>query len=258
MNIIRKKEIGLGCRWLKNGGFEVLKAAHLAGILYIDTAAGYSESERIIGEYLRDSDWKPAISTKIWAFDEVKIRAGLEKSLKLLGVEQIDIYLIHNPEDNEQALPVFHKIKNEGLVKSIGICGWHGDEAKILKYIDDVDVIQIALTPFHRGMVEKGVIKAAAEKNITVQIMSPLAKGLITGKHPVLRLLEPYGIATLEQASLCYLLDNVPNVIPIPGTSKPERVKEFAKVVEMPTVPAEVWEQFVHEAKEYPELLKLP
>jgi aryl-alcohol dehydrogenase-like predicted oxidoreductase len=256
---MKKREIGLGCRWLKSGGFKVLKAAQEAGISHIDTAAGYSESERIIGEYLRDSGWKPVISTKIWAFEEVKIRMGLEKSLKLLGIEQVDIFLIHNPEDNEKALPVFHKLKNEGLVKSIGICGWHGDETKVLKCIDEdnIDVIQVALTPFHRGMIENGVIKAAAQKNITVQIMSPLAKGLITGVHPLLRLLEPYGITTLEQASLCYLLDNAQNAIPIPGTSKPERVKEFVKAIESPAVPTEVWGRFMEEAKKYPELLAI-
>ncbi|MBL8028777.1 MAG: aldo/keto reductase [Fibrobacteres bacterium] len=257
---ISVSEIALGCRWLNKGGAAVLKAAREAGITHLDTAAGYSGSEQIIGEYLQESGWNPVISSKVWASEEGAIRTALEKSLKLLNRQFIDIYLIHNPVDTEKALPVFLKLKSEGLIKAVGICGWHGDGANVLKFIDtgDVDVIQIALTIAHRSMVDGGVIAAAAKKNVGVQVMSPMAKGLLTGEHPVLAPLAPYGIKTLEQASFRYILDNVEYVTILPGTSKPDRISEFASVSEMKSVPVDLWEKVLAAIDGNPELQKLP
>lgn len=262
-------EIGLGGRWLSTQGKQagdpevfrrVLEAARKAGINHIDTAAGYGDSEKVIGDFMKASGWRPIVSSKVWSHDEGKIRAGVENSLKNLGLERIPLYLIHNPEDTEKALPVFRRLREEGLIGAVGICGWHGDEDRLLRMASEgtADVLQIALTLAHRGMLQRGVVDYALRNNLGIQVMSPMAKGLLSGPHPALEPLKDFGILTLEQATLKFLVDHLPNGVPLPGTSKPERIAAFASVMGKPVIPPELWKEVLGGIDADPELKKLP
>lgn len=262
-------EIGLGARWLVSKGKsgaevsaaeETLRKALEAGITCFDTAAGYGDSEKRVGDLLQKTGAEVVVSTKCWASDENRIRASLELSLKNLRRSSIDIYLVHNPEDTFTALPVFKKLKAEGLVRAIGVCGWHGDEDLMKRAIEEgtTDILQIAATLLHRGMIEKGVVELAVKNNLGIQIMSPMAKGRLTGPHSALKPLETYGITTLAQASLKYLLDHIPNGVPIPGASKPERIKEFVSAADLPSIPDDIWGKVIKELNKDSKLMELP
>ena len=262
-------EIGFGARWLVSKGKteaetalaeKALLLALESGVTLVDTAAGYGDSEQRVGRILKKIKGEITVSTKCWASDEKKIRASLEQSLENLGRSSIDIYLIHNPEDTFAALPVFKKLREEGLVRAVGVCAWHGDEDLMKRAIEEgaADILQIAVTLLHRGMIEKGVVDLAVKNHLGIQIMSPLAKGRLAGAHPALKPLEPFGIRTLSQASLKYLVDHIPNGVPIPGTSKPERVREYLSVADLPIVPEEAWLTVIRELEKNPELIELP
>ena len=262
-------EIGFGARWLVSKGKtgaeialaeKALLLALESGVTLVDTAAGYGDSERRVGEILKKNRGETVVSTKCWAPDERKIRASLEQSLKNLGRSSIDIYLIHNPGDTFAALPVFKKLKAEGLVRAVGVCAWHGDEDLMKRAVEEgtADILQIAVTLLHRGMIEKGVVELARKNNLGFQIMSPIAKGRLTGAHPALKPLRAFGVQTLAQASLKYLIDHVQNGVPIPGTSKPERVREYLSVADLPIVPEEAWLTVIRELEKFPELMELP
>jgi len=60
--------------------------------------------------------------------------------------------------------------------------------------------------------------------------MGPLEKGRLSGYPEIVKPLNEFGVTTLEQAAIKYLIDHLPNGIPIPGTSKRERVKEFVLI----------------------------
>lgn len=262
-------EIGFGARWLVSKGKtaeemalagKALSLALESGVTLVDTAAGYGDSEQRVGEILKKRNGNIAVSTKCWASDEKKIRSSLELSLKNLGRSAIDIYLIHNPEDTFAALPVFKKLKEEGLVRAVGVCAWHGDEDLMKRAVEDgtADILQIAVTLLHKGMIEKGVVDLAVKNHLGIQIMSPIAKGRLTGAHPALKPLKAYGIRTLSQASLKYLVDHIPNGVPIPGTSKPGRVEEYLAAADLPVIPEEAWQNVIRELKKNPALMELP
>jgi len=257
---IAVSEIGLGCRWLNKGGIPVLEEARKNGITLLDTAAGYPDSEKIIGEFLHDKSWRPIITSKIWGADRHVICTAVDRSRKLLGIDTIDIYMIHNPDDIETALPLFGDLKADGIIKAIGICGWYGEEKRLVRYINTglVDIIQVPLTLAHRDMINNGLIKTAMELNVGIQIMSPMAKGLLTGTHPVIEPLKEFGVDTLEQASLKFIIDHVDGAVPLPGTSKPGRIAEFIKVVHLPDIPPDIWNVVIRDMANYPELAKLP
>ena len=262
-------ELGFGARWLVKKGKsdaeflaarEALKAAVNAGITVVDTASGYGESEKVIGEVLKEMKVRVTLSSKCWASDEAKIRACVEKSLRDLNLQSLDIYLIHNPEDTFTALPIFQKLKEEKLIRAIGVCGWHGDEDLMLRAIADgrADILQVALTLAHRGMLEKGVVLEAVKRDLGIQVMGPLAKGVLSGPSPAIAALEPYGVHTLAQASLKFLIDHLPNGVPIPGTSKPERITEFVAAADLPVIDEKVWQKVIAEVGKIPALAELP
>jgi aryl-alcohol dehydrogenase-like predicted oxidoreductase len=262
-------ELGFGARWLVKKGKsddeflaarEAFKAALNAGVTMVDTASGYGESEKVIGEVLKEMKVRVTLSSKCWASDETKIRASLEKSLRDLDVKSLDIYLIHNPEDTFIALPVFQKLKDEKLIRAIGVCGWHGDEDLMLRAIADgrADILQVALTLAHRGMMEKGVMLEALKRDLGIQVMGPLAKGVLSGPSPAIKALQEYGIRTLAQASLKFLIDHLPNGVPIPGTSKPDRIAEFVAAADLPVIEEKVWQKVIGEIGKIPALMELP
>ena len=262
-------ELGFGARWTFTTGKtaaeaqaarDTLRAAIAGNITHIDTASGYKDSEQVVGEVLAETRAKIVLSSKAWKGDEASVRKALDQGLRNLRVSAIDIYIIHNPENTFTALPVYRKLKDEGLIRAIGVSGWHGDEDLMQRVIEDgsADILQIALTLTHRGMIEKGIVALAIKSNLGIQVMSPMAGGILTGPHPAIALLRPYGITLLEQAAIKYIIDHIPNGVPIPGTSKLERVKTFLSVADMPAIPEPVWQEVIREVEKFPELMKLP
>ncbi|MFH0919888.1 MAG: aldo/keto reductase [Fibrobacterota bacterium] len=262
-------EIGFGARWTFTTGrtlaeaqaaHDTLKAVLEGGITHIDTASSYKDSEKVLGEVLAETGHKPVIASKAWKGDEASIRKAVEEGLKNLHVNAIDIYIIHNPESTFAALPVYRKLKDEGLIRAIGVTGWHGDEERMRRVIEDgtADILQIAITMTHRGMIEKGIMGLAVKNNLGIQVMSPMAYGILTGPHAAIAPLRPYGISLLEQAAIKFIIDHVPNGVPIPGTSKPDRVRTFLSVADMPPIPETVWQKVIHNIEQVPELMRLP
>jgi len=257
---LRVSEIGFGGRWLDKNGEEVVRKALSLGINHIDTSGGYGNSEEIIGKVLKETEKSVVLSSKVWSNDEKKIRESLEKSLENLGVSQLDIFLIHNPEDTFSTLPIFKKLKEEGLIKAIGVCGWHGEEAQIKKTIEEgsADILQIAISLAHRGMIENGVVEMAREHNLGIQVMSPLGKGMLADHDSVVASLKPYGVENMVQASLKYLVDHLATGVVLPGTSKPSRVENFVSVAGLPKIPKEAWETVFAEIARVPALTEEP
>ena len=129
--------LGLGV-WQSRDGDEVnaVRWALEAGYRHIDTAAVYKNEEGV-GQAIRDSKvpreeiW---VTTKLWNDDirEGKAREGLQTSLKKLGLDYVDLYLLHWPvEGRLAAWNELEKMREEGLCRSIGVSNFmteHMDE----------------------------------------------------------------------------------------------------------------------------------
>ena len=163
------------------------------GINYIDTARGYTVSERYIGEALEGIRDKFVLATKSMARTKEAMAADIETSLNNLRTDYIDLYQVHNPnvEQLEQvvaeggALEALQEAKAAGKIGHIGVTA-HSLEVfeKALSY----DWVETIMFPYN--IVEKQgeeLMRRCTEQNVGFIVMKPLAGGAIEDATLALR-----------------------------------------------------------------------
>lgn len=159
-----------------------VEAALATGYRHVDTAAGYG-NEREVGEAVRRSGLGRAevfLETKVWVSDyghEATLHA-FDKSATKLGVEQIDLLILHQPmpqhfERTLQAYRALEELLADGRVRAIGVSNFLPHHLSAL--IDRVDVVpavnQVELHPY---FTQPDVQAADAEHGILTQAWSPI------------------------------------------------------------------------------------
>lgn len=159
-----------------------VKAALSSGYRMIDTAAAYF-NETEVGQAIRESDVPRkdiVLQTKAWLTDygSAEIRHAYERSRRKLGVEKIDIYLLHQPAARDfkpliDAWRSLEKMVTGGEVGAIGVCNFSIDHLKRLMAESDVSpaLNQVELHPY---FTQKGLRKFHQEKGILTQAWSPI------------------------------------------------------------------------------------
>jgi aryl-alcohol dehydrogenase-like predicted oxidoreductase len=150
---------GAGSRWLMykdpEKGLEALDKAIQGGINYIDSAAGYGDgqSEQWIGQYLKTHKKNFFLVTKIGDRDPDKAMRTIERSLKNLGVSQVDLMHIHSvgneddlPKIEDGVLKVMYKMRDQKVARFIG-CTSHTNPKVLATLLEraDLDSVQMAL-----------------------------------------------------------------------------------------------------------------
>lgn len=209
-------------------GYESISSAIRAGYRLIDTAALYS-NEAEVGRAIADSDIAReefTITTKLrgraLGFDETMM--AFEDSRRLLGIDVVDIYLIHWPlpwlnryVDSWKAMI---ELKDDGLIRSIGVCNF--PQQHLQKLIDSAGVTpsinQIELHPYF----PQTELRAFHEANdIQTESWSPLGRGTELLQEPVIvAAAQAHGV-TPAQAVLRWHTQQ--GLIPIPKSSSYER-----------------------------------
>jgi len=217
-----------------------VEAALSAGYRHIDTAAAYG-NERQVGEALRSSGLDRSevfLETKIWISDYGydKTLHGFDKSARKLGVDQIDLLILHQalPSEFEATLGAYRaleKLLGEGKVRAIGVSNFMVEHLTTL--LERTTVIpavnQIEIHPYFQ---QKDVQTLDAEHGIMTQAWSPI--GGITfyrdGQHgstlqdPVIGDIAQAHRKTPAQVMLRWHLQQGRSVIP--KSTKPERIAE--------------------------------
>jgi diketogulonate reductase-like aldo/keto reductase len=174
---------GLGVFLMKDKDefMKAIKWAIDAGYRHFDTAAFYG-NEQWLGEALKESGLKRDeffITSKVWnsdhGFDETM--AAFEKSLKKLGTDYLDLYLIHWPADNYiETWQAMEELYKAGRVKSIGVSNFqqhHLDD--LLANTEVVPVIdQIETHPYFQ---QNDLVKYLHDHNIAHEAWSPMGRG---------------------------------------------------------------------------------
>ena len=203
-----------------------VKLALKIGYRQIDTASFYGNEEGV-GKGIAQSgvDRKDIfLVTKLWNDDhgyEETINA-FNKSIKKLGVDYLDLYLIHWPNKlNSETWRAFEDLYKEGKVRVIGVCNFkigHLEELKkIAKIMPMVNQIEI-----HPCKTQKDIIEYCTENNIQVVAWGPIMRGKIFSLPLMLDLAEKYN-KSIAQITLRWHIQN--GVIPIPKSSNEERIK---------------------------------
>ncbi|WP_342410108.1 aldo/keto reductase [Paenibacillus sp. FSL R10-2778] len=223
--------LGLGVYKTKDGE-EVIHAVKTAvelGYRSIDTAAGYNNEEGV-GQAIRDCGVardELFITTKVRNPDqgyESTLKA-FEDSRRKLGLDYLDLYLIHWPvagKYRETWKALIH-LQKEGLIKSIGVSNFQVHHLKDI--IEDTGVVPVVnQVEFHPLLTQRELLKYANEQGIQLEAWSPLMQGNLD--LPLLNeLAEKYG-KTPAQVVLRWDLQQ--GVITIPKSVQADRIKENA------------------------------
>ena len=172
---------------------EAVATAIARGYRLIDTAAAYL-NERAVGEGIRNSDVprdELFITTKLWprqyGYDEA-IR-GFDASLSRLGLDYVDMYLLHWPVPTDfvatvQAYKAIEKLRTDGRIRAIGVCNFLPHHLQKLQ--DETGLVpalnQIELNPFY---TQPETRTANAERGIITQAWAPIGGTYLRNKNAV-------------------------------------------------------------------------
>lgn len=181
-NGIEVPAIGLGTYKIKEEA-EMEKTIGLAvdaGYMYFDTAK-YYENEKVLGKYLNQTGLKREdyqVATKVWpsAFDTDDCKRSIDTSLEDLDIGYIDFILLHwYGKDFDKAWKVFMDYRDQGLVKSIGVCNFTISQLTELIKLGEKPVLdQLESHLYLQDTENKNFLK---ENNILHQAWGPLAQG---------------------------------------------------------------------------------
>lgn len=151
------------------------------GVRALDTASSYGESEKVIGKVF-DASWSITSKCSLRhgsAEPSVLLWAQVLKSLELLNVSSLDNVLLHDAKDVNLAWSVLRNLRDEGLVKKIGVSLYFSDDLEPIFALPDLDVVQIPLSIFDQRFLKSGVINRFKDRGVQIQIRSIFLQGLL-------------------------------------------------------------------------------
>lgn len=198
---------GLGCMGMSEfygetdevGSRETLAQALELGVTMYDTADmyGVGANEEFLAPFVAANRDKVVIATKFgytrtpenpndWSIDNRPefIRAAVDRSLKRLGVDVIDLYYMHRRVDAvplDDSIGAMADLVTAGKVKWLGLSAVSADELRAAHAIHPISALQSEWSIFTRD-IEKDVVPAAAERGVTIVPYSPLGRGMLTGQ----------------------------------------------------------------------------
>jgi len=226
---------GLGV-WQSKEGEEVenaVKYALKAGYRHIDTAAIY-ENEEGVGKGIKDSGVPREeifLTTKLWNSEQgyESTLAAFEESRRKLGVEYVDLYLIHWPNKEKRYLDswkALEKLYKDGLVKAIGVSNFKVHHLQDILKVCEIKPM-VNQVEYHPHLQQKDLHAYCREHGIQLQAWSPLMQGKAFEEPLLIELGEKYG-RTPAQIVLRWDLQN--EVVTIPKSVKESRIIENANV----------------------------
>ncbi|UTR10449.1 aldo/keto reductase [Evansella sp. LMS18] len=237
-NGVKMPWFGLGVFKVKDGNEAVssVRTAIKHGYRSIDTAAIYKNEEGT-GQGIREGMEAAGISreelfvtSKVWNSDlgyESAIRA-YEESLERLGLDYLDLYLIHWPVEGKykDAWRALEKLYKDGRVKAIGVSNFH------IHHLEDL-LKEAEITPmvnqveYHPRLTQKELHAFCKENGIQLEAWSPLMQGELLNNEVLQEIGEKYGKSS-AQVILRWDLQN--EVVTIPKSVKEHRIRENADV----------------------------
>lgn len=236
-NGVQIPAIGLGTWQIPNGdiAYNSVLSAIKAGYRHIDTALAYGNEESV-GRAIRDSGKKRSeifVTSKLPA--EIKkheqVMKYADKTIRNIGLEYIDLYLIHAPwpwneigadytRHNIEVWKVMEEFYESGKTRAIGISNFN---------VRDIDAIlenssirpMVNQIKLHIGYPQKDITEHCEKHGIVVEGYSPLATGKLLNSSEIAGIARKYG-KNVAQLSIRYVLQK--GALPLPKSTHPEYI----------------------------------
>src|SRR5579863_6077966 len=297
LGTLEVSEMGFGCMNAsgnygpapdKNQGIGVIRTTHEKGVTLFDTAEFYGPytNEELVGEALAPIRDRVVIATK-FGFDNEKgglvlnsrpehIRKVVEKSLKRLRTDRIDLYYQHRVDPSVPIEDVAGAVKEliaAGKVLHFGLSEASAKTIRRAHAIQPVSAVQTEYSLMNRDVEQNGVLKTCGELGIGFVPWGPVGQGFLTVKidaqtkfdpkldmrsgfprfspenisanMPIVDLIRRFAEkknATPAQISLAWLLAQKPFIVPIPGTRNIDHLNENLAAINVQLTPADLRE----------------
>lgn len=183
------------------GAEDVRQAFHAAveaGVTFFDTAEiyGFGESERLIGEFMKQTDRPVQIATKYfplpWRFNAGFVEEAITASLKRLQARKVALYQVHAPLEfllsRRSLMNALADEVERGRIEAIGVSNYSAEQMRrahdfLAARGIPLAVNQVRYSLLTRQIENNGIFETARELGVTILAYSPLAQGLLTGKY---------------------------------------------------------------------------
>lgn len=227
--------IGFGTFQIPADGstYKAVRTALELGIRHIDTAVAYF-NEQEVGEAVKDSGiprkdiW---ITSKMWLqdFKYEDAKKSIETSLKKLGGDYIDLYLIHQPYGPvDEAWQAMEEAKKAGKIRSIGVSNmtpkiWN---ELVPKFASLPSVNQVEFNPYFQ---QKPLRKILDEKNVRLEAWAPLGQGNagLLNEKVITEIASKYG---KNAGQVILRFENQEGIIVFPKSTHKERIKSNMEI----------------------------
>lgn len=209
----------------------IRKAVEL-GMTVVDTAEMYADgrSEDVVGKAICDLRQDVFLVSKVYPFNASSKGTieACERSLSRLGVEQLDLYLLHwrGSHPLEETVAAFETLKRSGKIIDWGVSNFDTEDMEELFAIENgtnCAANQVLYNLSRRG-IEFDLLPWCQDKGIPIMAYSPIEQGRILGNNDLIKIAKAYQ-ATPAQVALAFLLER-DGVLAIPKSARPERVEE--------------------------------
>jgi 2,5-diketo-D-gluconate reductase A len=208
---------------------QVVSDALAAGYPSIDTAAAY-QNEEAVGRAIKASGVPREelfVTTKLWVQDagEENANRAFETSLQKLGLDYLDLYLIHQPfGDIYGSWRAMQKLTQDGIVRAIGVSNFYAD--RLVDLIDHNEIApavnQVECHPFFQRAADQELMR---ERGVQIESWGPFAEGRNNlFSDPTLTEIGAAHEKSVAQVVLRWLIQR--DVVVIPKSVRPERMRE--------------------------------
>ncbi|GBG97514.1 aldo/keto reductase [Lactococcus termiticola] len=244
-------KVGFGT-WQSADGdeaYNAVKVALEAGYRHIDTAAIYGNEESV-GQAIKDSGIPREelfVTTKVWAVGTTEdAAAALDESLAKLGLDYVDLYLIHWPnpkafrpnfaERNAAVWKAMEQGVKDGKTKAIGVSNFHPHHLDALLEVAEIKPVvnQIFANP---SDLQEDLVAYNKAHDILTEAYSPLGTGKIFAVEALKEIAVKYN-KTVAQVVLAWSLAH--GLLPLPKSVTPERIRENADIFDIELSEADI------------------
>jgi diketogulonate reductase-like aldo/keto reductase len=211
--------VGLGTAGLLGqSGYTAVRAALDAGYRHVDTAVAY-RNEAEVGRAVRDSGLDVFVTTKLPPADAARAEAVLDGSLRALGLDRVDLWLVHWPPataDRARVWSAFRAARDAGKVRAIGVSNYGLD---LLDELDEAPAVnQIPWSPRRH---DPALLAAHRDRGVVLEGYSPLSDTDLD--DPTLAAVAAAHGVTPAQVVLRWHLHH--GVVVIPKSGHPARIR---------------------------------